>query len=30
MRELLDAAEWADKIYMGGWVDGGRSYLQIG
>jgi hypothetical protein len=29
MGELLGAAAWAGKIYSGGWVDGGRSYLRI-
>ena len=30
MGELLGAAEWAGKIYSGGWVDGGGRYLRIG
>ena len=30
MAQLLGAAEWAGKIYSGGWVDGGgASYAAV-
>jgi hypothetical protein len=28
MGKLLDAAQWAGKIYSGGWVDGGGQTLH--